>query len=232
MIIYPAIDILNNKSVRLFKGDYNQVTDYGKPADMVKRFYNSGARYLHIVDLNGAKKETVNLETIKTLLDQDMFIELGGGIRSLEQAENYLKLGVNQIILGTAAVKNPELLKLLIKKYPDNLTVGIDAINGMVAVEGWTDVSEVSADDFILQLEDIGVKRIVYTDISRDGTLQGPNFDMYKRVLEVCNIEIIASGGISCLEDLTQLREIGLPGVVVGKALYENKFTLEEAISC
>ncbi len=161
-----------------------------------------------------------------------MFIELGGGIRSLEQAENYLKLGVNQIILGTAAVKNPELLKLLIKKYPDNLTVGIDAINGMVAVEGWTDVSEVSADDFILQLEDIGVKRIVYTDISRDGTLQGPNFDMYKRVLEVCNIEIIASGGISCLEDLTRLREIGLPGVVVGKALYENKFTLEEAISC
>jgi phosphoribosylformimino-5-aminoimidazole carboxamide ribotide isomerase len=232
MIIYPAIDILNKRSVRLFKGNYDKVTDYGQPSDIVELFYKSGARYLHIVDLNGAKQETVNLDTIKMLLDQDIFIELGGGIRSLEQAENYLKLGVNQIIIGTAAVKNPDLLSQLIDKYPDNLTVGIDAINGMVAVEGWTDISSISADEFILQLETLGVKRVIYTDISRDGTLQGPNFDMYKRVINMSRIEIVASGGISCIEDLKKLKEIGLPGVVVGKALYEKKFTLEEAILC
>jgi len=232
MIIYPAIDILDGQAVRLLKGDYNKVTRYGRPQEMACKWQSYGCKNLHLVDLNGARQDKDNSFYIKEILDNHkMTIQVGGGIRSLKQVEKYLDIGVNQIILGTMAVKNPSLLKEIIRIYPDKITVGVDAINGMVAVEGWEEVSKVSALEWIKELEKLGVKRIIYTDISKDGTLAGPNFDMYKKVLKVTSIEIIASGGISVLNDLIRLKEIGVDGVVVGKALYENRFTLEEALN-
>lgn len=231
MIIYPAIDILNQNAVRLYKGDYDRVTVYGTPLEMATKWVDEGSDYLHLVDLNGAKGISNNIDVIKKINNTyDIFIQVGGGIRTLEQAEAYLRAGVDQIILGTAAVNDPELLKKMIDKYRDSLTIGVDAKNGYVAVNGWTEGTQLEADKFIKALEEKGVKRIVYTDISRDGTLTGPNFEMYKKVLAETNIEIIASGGISTVDDLLRLKSIGVHGVVIGKALYENRFTLKEVL--
>jgi len=233
MIIYPAIDILDGQAVRLLKGNYDKVTVYGKPKDLSKKWMNSGSNNLHIVDLNGARQSGDNRIAIYDILTESpTFVQVGGGIRTLSQVVQYLEIGVSQIIIGTMAIKDPELLQEIVKLYPDNITVGVDAKNGFVAVEGWEEVSSVDAVSWIKKLESQGVKRIVYTDISKDGTLTGPNFDMYRKVLKETSIEVIASGGISVLEDLIQLKEIGVHGVVVGKALYENRFTLEEALSC
>lgn len=233
MIIYPAIDILDGQAVRLLKGDYNKVTVYGKPKDLSEKWMNSGSSNLHIVDLNGARQSGDNRTSIYDILtSRPTFVQVGGGIRTLSQVDQYLEIGVSQIIIGTMAIKDPDLLQEIVNIYPDNITVGVDAKNGFVAVEGWEEVSSVDAVSWIKKLEYQGVKRIVYTDISKDGTLTGPNFEMYKKVLKETSIEVIASGGISVLEDLIQLKEIGVHGVVVGKALYENRFTLEEALSC
>lgn len=231
MIIYPAIDILNQNAVRLYKGDYDRVTVYGTPLEMATKWVDEGSDYLHLVDLNGAKGMSNNIDVIEKINKAyDIFIQVGGGIRTLEQAEVYLRAGVDQIILGTAAVNDPELLKKMIDKYRDSLTIGVDAKNGYVAVNGWTEGTQLEAGKFIKVLEEKGVKRIVYTDISRDGTLTGPNFEMYKKVLAETNIEIIASGGISTVDDLLRLKSIGVHGVVIGKALYENRFTLKEVL--
>lgn len=233
MIIYPAIDILDGQAVRLLKGNYNEVTVYGKPKDLSEQWMNSGSNNLHIVDLNGARQSGDNRTSIYEILTQSKtFVQVGGGIRTLNQVVSYLEIGVSQIIIGTMAIKNPDLLQEIVNLYPDHITVGVDAKNGFVAVEGWEEVSSVDAVSWIKKLESQGVKRIVYTDISKDGTLAGPNFEMYKKVLKETSIEVIASGGISVLEDLLRLKEIGVHGVVVGKALYENRFTLEEALSC
>lgn len=231
MIIYPAIDILDGDAVRLVKGDYDQVTRYGKPKDMAQKWLSYGSNRLHVVDLNGARQDKNNIDSIRELIEEGVIIQVGGGIRSLDQVETYLSIGVNQIILGTMAVKNPKLLKELIALYPDVITVGVDAKNGLVAVEGWEELSQISALEWIQELENVGVKRIIYTDIAKDGTLTGPNFEMYKQVLSVTSLEVIASGGISVIEDLIKLKKIGVDGVVVGKALYENRFTLEEALN-
>ncbi|MCH4888520.1 1-(5-phosphoribosyl)-5-[(5-phosphoribosylamino)methylideneamino]imidazole-4-carboxamide isomerase [Acidaminobacter sp. JC074] len=231
MIIYPAIDILGGKAVRLYKGDYDNVTVYGTPLEAANKWLSSGSDFLHLVDLNGARGDVDNREKIAEIRSaSDCFIQIGGGIRNLEQARKYLDLGVNQVIIGTAAVTDQVFLEELVKKYPDQVTVGVDARNGKVSIGGWLSDTELNADDFIKKLEEIGVKRVVYTDISKDGTLTGPNFSMYESVLASVDIEIIASGGISCLDDLKRLKKIGLDGVIVGKALYENKFTLEEAL--
>jgi len=233
MIIYPAIDILDGQAVRLLKGNYDKVTVYGEPKDLSKKWMSSGSNNLHIVDLDGARQSGDNRIAIYDILTASpTFVQVGGGIRTLSQVVQYLEIGVSQIIIGTMAIKDPELLQEIVKLYPDKITVGVDAKNGFVAVEGWEEVSSVDAVSWIKKLESQGVKRIVYTDISKDGTLTGPNFDMYKKVLKETSIEVIASGGISVLEDLIQLKEIGVHGVVVGKALYENRFTLEEALSC
>jgi len=233
MIIYPAIDILDGQAVRLLKGNYDKVTVYGKPKDLSEKWMSSGSNNLHIVDLNGARQSGDNRIAIYDILaESPTYVQVGGGIRTLSQVVQYLEIGVSQIIIGTMAIKDPELLQEIVKLYPDNITVGVDAKNGFVAVEGWEEVSSVDAVSWIKKLESLGVKRIVYTDISKDGTLTGPNFDMYKKVLKETSIEVVASGGISVLDDLIQLKEIGVHGVVVGKALYENRFTLEEALSC
>ena len=231
MIIYPAIDILDGMAVRLYKGDYNNVTVYGTPLEASRTWINSGSNFLHLVDLNGAKGAVDNLsEIVDIRKNSDVFIQVGGGIRNLEKAKRYLDVGINQIIIGTAAVTDKEFLADILKDYSDHITIGVDARNGKVSIGGWLSDTELEADKFISDLETLGVKRVIYTDISKDGTLTGPNFEMYKKVLGQVNIEIIASGGISCLEDLSRLKEIGVHGVVVGKALYENKFTLEEAL--
>ena len=233
MIIYPAIDILDGQAVRLLKGNYDKVTVYGKPKDLSEKWMSSGSNNLHIVDLNGARQSGDNRIAIYDILaESPTYVQVGGGIRTLSQVVQYLEIGVSQIIIGTMAIKDPELLQEIVKLYPDNITVGVDAKNGFVAVEGWEEISSVDAVSWIKKLESLGVKRIVYTDISKDGTLTGPNFDMYKKVLKETSIEVVASGGISVLDDLIQLKEIGVHGVVVGKALYENRFTLEEALSC
>lgn len=233
MIIYPAIDILDGKAVRLFKGDYNKVTTYGRPSELAKKWRLSGSNHLHLVDLNGARQDDDNVSTILYILkDKPAFVQVGGGIRTLKQVNRYLEIGVDQVIIGTMAIKNPKLLKSLVDQYPNQITVGVDAINGMVAVEGWEEVSSVDAIKWIKDLEQVGVKRIVYTDISKDGTLTGPNFDMYEKILKETTLEVIASGGIGVLNDLIRLKKIGLDGVVVGKALYEDRFTLEEALKC
>lgn len=231
MIILPAIDILDKKAVRLYKGDYDQVTVYGTPLEIAKSFEKAGTTWLHLVDLNGAKGDEGNLSVIQEIIENTaLSIEVGGGIRSLEKAKAYLDMGVNQVIIGTAAVKDPQFLKALVKSYPNQVTVGVDAKNGFVAVDGWLEATSLEAKDFICHLEKLGIKRIVYTDISKDGTLTGPNFEMYKKILNSTTVEIIASGGISCKEDVIKLKAIGVPGVVVGKALYEKKFTLEEVL--
>jgi len=231
MIIYPAIDILDGKAVRLFKGDYNNVTVYGTPLEASTIWINSGSGFLHLVDLNGAKGTVDNLSKIMEIRNEsDVFIQVGGGIRNLKRVKKYLDIGVNQIIIGTAAVTDKEFLTDVLKDYSDYITIGVDARNGKVSIDGWLSDTELDADKFIADLETLGAKRVIYTDISKDGTLTGPNFEMYEKVLGQVDIEIIASGGISCLEDLKRLKEIGVHGVVVGKALYENKFTLEEAL--
>jgi len=232
MIIYPAIDILGKEAVRLRKGDYDQVTKYGTPRVVAEKWLAQGSKHLHIVDLNGAVKSSVNKEVVESMVGLDAFIQVGGGIRTYEQAKRLIEMGVNQIIIGTAAVKDPKLLNQLIEDFSDHLTIGIDAINGQVALEGWLDISSIKSDCFIEALEESGVKRIIYTDISRDGMLSGPNFEMYEKLINKTNLEIIASGGVSSLEDIKRLRLIGVDGVVVGKALYENKFSLKEALEC
>jgi len=230
MIIYPAIDILDGKAVRLYKGDYEKTTIYGGPTTMANRWLDQGSKYLHLVDLNGAKQEGDNIATIKSLVKLGVYTQVGGGIRSLSRAKDLLDLGVDQVIIGTAALKDPDLLVTLVENYPNRVTVGVDALNGFVAIGGWLETSRVRSIDLIQDLEARGVKRIIYTDIRRDGTLKGPNIDMYKAVIETVKMEVVASGGISSLQDLINLKRIGLSGVVVGKALYEGVFTLREAI--
>lgn len=230
MLIYPAIDILDGRVVRLVKGDFNQVTDYGSPFDVVKTFKSQGCKRIHLVDLNGARNKGSNLGLIKDLVKLLDQVQVGGGIRDLKTAETYLSLGVSQVILGTSAIKNQDLLKTLIKKYPGRVTVGVDAKDGLVSVDGWLERTSVKADSFIRDLEGMGVQRIVYTDISRDGMMTGPNFKMYKKVKRQTQLEVIASGGIGSYEDIEELRRLGLDGAVLGRALYEGEVLLKEVL--
>jgi phosphoribosylformimino-5-aminoimidazole carboxamide ribotide isomerase len=232
MKIYPAIDLYNDRVVRLQKGDYQKMTDYGNPVDTFKEWYQKGIRNLHVVDLSGAKQEKRQLDTIKSLIKEDVFIQVGGGIRTYEAAKELLSLGVNQIILGTVAIKNPKLLRSLVEEYPDKITVGIDALDGIVKVNGWLEDSQLTDLELIKNLEHIGVKRIIYTDISKDGMLEGPNTGKYKQLLELTTMEIVASGGVSSIKDVTDLKTVGVDGVIVGKALYENRTSIEELLLC
>ena len=231
MIIYPAIDILDGKGVRLKKGKFNEVTVYGSPLDLSKRWEREGCKFLHIVDLNGAVQNNNNLKDILEIKNNtNLSIQLGGGIRTLKYAKKILNLGIDKIIIATAAIKNFELLKSLVNEYGDRIIVGIDAKDQMVAVEGWKEISSIKSLDLIKKLEDIGIKYVVYTDISKDGMLQGPNFDIYKRLVKETNINIIASGGITTYEDVSKLRKIGVYGGIIGKSLYESIIDLKEIV--
>ena len=233
MNIFPAIDLYEGKAVRLFKGDYDKMTVYSDhPEEIALEFKRRGASYMHVVDLEGAKTgETPNLETVKRIVKAaDLFVEVGGGIRSLEVIEKYVSAGVSRVILGTAALTDREFLKAALQKYGDKIAVGVDIRDGFVAIKGWTEKSEKPALDFCRELEELGVKTIISTDISKDGAMQGANHDLYKTLASELSIQIIASGGVSSIEDVKRLREMDIYGAIIGKAYYTGAISLTEAI--
>lgn len=233
MRIYPAIDIKNGKCVRLRQGNFDDMTVYNdNPVEVAKEWIKNGASYIHLVDLDGAREGSgVNSYIIKEIANlSDVPVQTGGGIRTIEDIENKLALGVRRVILGTVAVKNPEIVKEAVEKFGDAIAVGIDAKNGMVAVSGWEEVSEVSAVDLCVKMRDYGVKTIIYTDISKDGMMSGPNIDATKEIVDATGIDIIASGGVSGMNDLENVDKINAHGAIIGKALYTGAINLKEAV--
>lgn len=233
MNIIPAIDLIGGKAVRLQKGDYNKVTVYSDdPSAVARSFAKSGAKYLHVVDLDGAKSgKADNYETIKRIISAaDLSVEVGGGIRSMETVRLYAEAGVDRIILGTAALTDPDFLKAAVEAYGDKITVGVDIKDGMVAIKGWTEISEMSCDDFCKYLEELGVKTVICTDISKDGMMSGTNLELYKELNEKFSVNIIASGGVSTLDDIRALKEMNVFGAILGKALYTGAIDLSEAV--
>ena len=234
MELFPAIDLIDGCAVRLVKGDYAQKTIYSEnPAAVARSFAAAGAKYLHVVDLEGAKDGgTPNLETIRTIVKESgLLVEVGGGIRSEEVIKTYLDAGVFRVILGTAAVQNPAFLEEMVRKYGEKIAVGVDIKDGRIAIHGWTEVSEESCFAFCEKLQKIGVKTIICTDISKDGTLTGPNVEYTKLLTEKTGLDVIASGGVSCMDDLARLHECGIKGAIIGKALYEKKISLPDAVA-
>ena len=233
MNIFPAIDLYEGAAVRLFKGDYNQMTVYDKnPLNIAKKFEECGAEYLHMVDLEGAKTGlTPNLETIENIVkNTSLFVELGGGIRSMETVDKYLAIGVSRVILGTAAITDEAFLDEAIAKYGDKIAVGVDIKDGFVAIKGWTEKSQYTFEDFCKKMQDKGVKTLICTDISKDGAMKGTNRELYKSLSETLSLDIIASGGVSSIDDIKALREMNLYGAIIGKAYYTNAIDLKEAI--
>ena len=234
MEIWPAIDLLGGKAVRLTKGDYEQVTVYfERPEEILEYFERVGASHLHVVDLDGARDgEMVNYETIRRLCENSRLqIEVGGGIRTEERIKAYLDLGVSQVILGTAAAEDTPFLRRMVERYQKQIVVGVDAKAGRVALHGWKDVSDIDAPTFCKELENLGVSRIIYTDIARDGGLSGTNLPLYKQLSTMLHIDLIASGGITYLEEIKELRDYGLTGAIVGKAVYEGKLDLAQVLA-
>ena len=233
MNIFPAIDLYEGAAVRLFKGDYNQMTVYDKnPLNIAKKFEECGAEYLHMVDLEGAKTGlTPNLETIENIVkNTSLFVELGGGIRSMETVDKYLAIGVSRVILGTAAITDEAFLDEAIAKYGEKIAVGVDIKDGFVAIKGWTEKSQYTFEDFCRKMQDKGVKTLICTDISKDGAMKGTNRELYKSLSETLSLDIIASGGVSSIDDIKALREMNLYGAIIGKAYYTNAIDLKEAI--
>lgn len=232
MNIYPAIDLRDGKVVRLYQGDYDQMTVYQEdPVDVARSFKAAGADYLHLVDLDGAKDgELVNFDTIKAIVeDVDMFVEVGGGIRDEERIKQYLDLGVGRVILGTIAVKDREFLEKMVSVYGERIAVGVDARNGRVAINGWKEITDIDSFEFCEYLRDIGVKAVIYTDISRDGGLQGTNMEVYRKLQEIQGLEITASGGISFIEEIAELKNV-TAAAILGKALYSGLIDLAQAV--
>ncbi len=233
MNIFPAIDLYGGKAVRLFKGDYSQMTVYSdNPTEIALDFKAQGADFMHVVDLEGAKTgETPNIDTVKKLVSStDAFVEVGGGIRRVEVIKKYLDAGVSRVILGTAALTNRDFLCEAIRLFDEKIAVGVDIKESFVAIKGWTEKSNVLAFDFCRELEALGVKTIISTDISKDGAMQGANHELYKRLSDELGIQIIASGGVSSIEDVKRLRKINLYGAIIGKAYYTKAISLREAI--
>ncbi|GGH72519.1 1-(5-phosphoribosyl)-5-[(5-phosphoribosylamino) methylideneamino] imidazole-4-carboxamide isomerase [Compostibacillus humi] len=233
MIIFPAIDILRGKCVRLTQGDYNKETVYdNSPLEVAKTWEKKGASWIHVVDLDGAKTgENVNRQTIKEIAKQvNIPIQTGGGIRSLAVVEEYLRAGVERVILGTAAIKSRSFLQEAVGKFGSRIAVSIDARNGYVATDGWTEDSGLKAIDLVKQLAAIGVDTIVYTDIMKDGMLSGPNFAELETVNKATAMKVIASGGVSAKNDVEKLTAMGIYGAIIGKALYDGRLELEEVL--
>ncbi len=233
MKIFPAIDLYDGKAVRLYKGDFSQMTVYSTNAAQVAlRFRSAGAKYMHLVDLEGAKQgRPANADVIKDIrMAFGGFVELGGGIRNMETVDYYLSLGIDRVILGTAAVTNPEFLKAAVKKYPNRIAVGVDLLDGYVAIKGWTEKTQLKAEDFFRSMQELGIKTIICTDISRDGAMQGTNRELYRRLSQEFSVNIIASGGVSSMEDITALQDMGLYGAIIGKAYYTGAIDLRKAV--
>ncbi len=235
MNIFPAIDLYDGKAVRLFKGDYNQMTVYNEnPLEVAKDFEKAGAEYIHLVDLEGAKLGTTpNINVIKNIVDNtNLFTEIGGGIRSMETVDAYLNAGLDRVIIGTAAVTNEDFLKEALKKYPQpgKIAVGIDLLDGYVAIKGWVEKSQYKAEEFFNKMTSLGVTTVICTDISKDGAMKGVNRELYKELSQKYSIDITASGGVTNIDDIKALRKLNLYGAIIGKAYYTGAINLQEAI--
>lgn len=233
MKIFPAIDIIDSKAVRLFKGDYSKMTVYNEsPLLQAKEFEKKGAKYLHIVDLDAAKSGKVeNAEVIKSICQNtNLFIEVGGGIRNMETAKQYLSYGAHRVILGTAAVTDENFLKEAAEELGDKMAVGADVKDGKIAIKGWEEQSRYTLDEFCEKLCSLGVKTVICTDISKDGAMAGTNLEMYKKLKEKYPLSITASGGVSTIDDIIQLKSIGADAAIIGKAYYTGAIDLEKAI--
>ncbi|MBO8173200.1 MAG: 1-(5-phosphoribosyl)-5-[(5-phosphoribosylamino)methylideneamino]imidazole-4-carboxamide isomerase [Bacillaceae bacterium] len=234
-IVYPAIDIRGGKCVRLLQGDYNQETVYGEPLQMAKKWVEEGAAWLHLVDLDGAKEGTqVNREIITGIARQvDVPIQVGGGLRTMEAVDHFLQNGISRVIIGTAAIQDKAFTERVLDKYGNRVAIGIDARNGYVATHGWLETSEVRAEELARELKAKGAETFIYTDISRDGTLQGPNVEGNLQLAQQAGVSVIASGGVSRPEDIDQLASHvneGISGVIVGKALYTGNVSLKDVM--
>jgi phosphoribosylformimino-5-aminoimidazole carboxamide ribotide isomerase len=233
MVIYPAIDLYEGKAVRLYKGDYAQMTVYNEnPAAVALDFRRCGADHIHLVDLAGAKSgKPENLDTIAAIIAAfGGFVEVGGGIRDMDTVDKYISIGVNRVILGTAAVKDPAFLKEALRKYGEKIAVGVDIKDGCVAIKGWTEKSDLTADDFMARMTALGVATVICTDISRDGAMQGTNRALYKDLSAKYPIALIASGGVSDMEDIRALNAMNIHGAIVGKAYYIGAIDLKSAV--
>jgi len=233
MILFPAIDIRDGKCVRLIQGDYAQEIIYNdSPTNMAQEWQSQGAEYIHVVDLDGAKTgNSANKKAIEAIAKAvNVPVQVGGGIRNMEIIDSHIANGVARVIIGTAAIQDPEFLKRAVEKHGDKIAVSIDARNGFVATDGWTETSDVKAVDLLQDLAKIGVKTVVYTDIMKDGMLQGPNFEELKIMDDASSIDIIASGGVSTEEDIKKLADSDMYGAIIGKALYEGKLSLKKLL--
>lgn len=233
MILFPAIDLYDGKAVRLYKGDYRQMTVYNEnPVAVAQDFVAAGATHVHLVDLEGAKSGTTpNLSTVCRIKEScGLFCEIGGGIRSMEVVDTYLSAGIDRVILGTAAVSDPAFLSAALEKHRERIAVGVDIKDGFVAVKGWTEKSTLEAFDFCRHLEKLGAATVICTDISKDGAMMGTNHALYRRLSEEFSMQFVASGGVSSLEDIRRLKEQKLYGAILGKAYYTGAVNLKEAI--
>ena len=234
MMIYPAIDMIDGKAVRLFKGDYSRMTVYSdEPAQVAEKFKSCGAERVHLVDLDGAKNGgTPNFERVIVVKKATgLFCEIGGGIRSMDVIDRYIGAGIDRVILGTAAVTEEGFVEAAVEKYGEKIAVGIDIKDGFVAIKGWTEKSALEAMAFCEKMQKIGVKTLICTDISKDGAMQGTNLSLYKELSERFDMDIIASGGVSSIEDVKALREMDIHGAIIGKAYYTGAINLADAVS-
>ena len=233
MIIFPAIDLFEKKAVRLYKGDYQNITVYSEnPIEIARDFELCGATHIHMVDLEGAKYgATPNIEIVKQVATETkLFVEIGGGIRDMATVEKYLSAGVGRVILGTAAVTDSEFLKAAVEKYGEKIAVGADVKDGCIAIKGWLEKSHITLEDFLSNMQNIGVKYIICTDISKDGAMRGTNLKLYKELSQKYSMNITASGGVSTLDDVKKLREMNLYAAIIGKAYYTGAIKLQDAL--
>ena len=233
MILFPAIDLYEKKAVRLYKGDYANMTVYSEnPIEIARDFEAKGCTHIHMVDLEGAKDGTTpNISIVEQVAKEtNLFVEIGGGIRSMETVERYLNAGVSRVILGTAAVNNEAFLRAAAEKYGDKIAVGADVKDGYIAIKGWLETSAVTLENFLQKMEAIGVKNIICTDISKDGAMQGTNLALYRQLSQKFKLDITASGGVSTMDDIRQLRQMDIYGAIIGKAYYTGAIDLKEAL--
>ena len=232
MILLPAIDLFGRKAVRLYQGDYKQMTVYNEnPASVAEDFRAAGANWIHMVDLEGAKTgDTPNYPVVAEVAASGMQVEIGGGIRSEDTVKKYLDAGVARVILGTAAITNWDFLCRMVERYGEKIAVGVDLRDGFVAIRGWTELSDTRCEDFFEKLQSVGVRTVICTDISRDGAMRGTNRALYEQLSRDFSIDIVASGGVSSLEDVIALRRLDLYGAIIGKAYYTGAIDLREAL--
>ena len=233
MKIFPAVDIYDGKVVRLYKGNYDEMTVYGdSPLAVAREFESAGAEFIHMVDLEGAKLGGVpNLGAVKAVAEgTSLFVEIGGGIRSMEVVDSYIGAGVGRVIIGTAAVTDEAFLRAALEKYGDKIAVGADVKDGMIAIKGWVEKSEYTLDAFLSRMVELGVKTVICTDISKDGAMAGTNLKLYSELNEKYPLDIVASGGVSSISDVLALKEMGMYAAIIGKAYYTGAIDLKEAL--